>query len=271
MMDVRGRSPGKKQISYLRRLAGRRFREKEGRFLLEGVRPVEEALAAGWEIQALLYTPKAADRERTAALIAAVRERRGELFEVEEKVLQILSATVTPQGVVAVVRCPGYNLSLLLAGRPTLLVLVDGVQDPGNLGAIIRSADAAGADGVILLPGTVDLYNPKTVRATMGSLFHLPVVTGETAFVLASLAAAGLRVVIGVPRASLPIYRVELTGPVALAVGNEAAGPSPAVIAAGQPAGIPMPGRAESLNVAVAAAVMLYEAVRQRATLPIFQ
>ncbi|AEG14255.1 RNA methyltransferase, TrmH family, group 3 [Desulfofundulus kuznetsovii DSM 6115] len=251
-------------IKYLRRLARRRQREKEGHFLLEGVRLVEEALYTGWPVKMLVYTPSAG--ERAGALLELARERGIQILVVEEGLLNELADTETPQGVLAVVERPRYTLEEILAPGPSLLLLVDGVQDPGNLGTMIRSADAAGAGGVILFPGTVDLYNPKTIRATMGSLFHLPVVTvREREGALTRLNAAGLMLVAGVPAGGMPLPAVALTRPLALAVGNEARGLSPELLArADLLATVPMPGRAESLNVAAAASIMLYEVVRQR-------
>lgn len=251
-------------IKYVRRLARRRYRDKEGRFLLEGVRLVAEALHCGWPVEMLIYTPAVNGRAMT--LVDSARERGIQLLPVAEKLLAELADTSTPQGVLAVVQKPGYTLERILAREPSLVVLVDGVQDPGNLGTIIRSADAAGADGVILFPGTVDLYNPKTIRATMGSLFHLPVTTvRDGQEVLARLSTAGLQLVAGTPGATIPLPRLDLTRPTVLVVGNEGAGLSSLLLsAAGHLVGIPMPGRAESLNVAAAASIMLYEVIRQR-------
>ncbi|MBE3586708.1 MAG: RNA methyltransferase [Thermoanaerobacter sp.] len=252
------------KIKYLRRLARRRQREKEGHFLLEGVRLIEEALLSGWPVKMLVYTPPLG--ERAGALLELAGERGAQLMPVDEGLFCELADTQTPQGVLAVVQSPGYTPEGLLAGGASLLLLVDGVQDPGNLGTMIRSASAAGAGGVLLLPGTVDLYNPKTIRATMGSLFHLPVLgVREGEELVARLKAAGFLLVAGVPAGGVPLPAVDMTGPTVLAVGNEARGISPWLLQyADIQATIPMPGRAESLNVAMAASIMLYEVVRQR-------
>ncbi|HHW42435.1 MAG TPA: RNA methyltransferase [Desulfotomaculum sp.] len=257
------KSHGNNLIKYVRRLSRRRQREKEGRFLLEGVRLVQEALSSGWPVEVLLYTGGV--EERAAGLLEQVRQKGIRTVAVAEKLLMELTDTVNPQGVLAVVKRPGYTLGELFQDAPTLLVLVEGVADPGNLGTIIRSADAAGAGGVVLLPGTVDLYNPKTIRSTMGSLFHLPVVPAGEEELLAFLHSSGIQVVAGVPRGGTPLWTVDLTRPSALLVGSEAAGISSYWWdRAAHLAIIPMPGRAESLNVAAAASIMLYEAVRQR-------
>ncbi|MBE3588385.1 MAG: RNA methyltransferase [Thermoanaerobacteraceae bacterium] len=257
------KSHGNNLIKYVRRLSRRRQRDKEGRFLLEGVRLVQEALSSGWPVEMLLYTGGV--EERIAALLERARQKGIRTVTVAEKLLGEITDTVTPQGVLAVVKKPAYILEELFLNAPTLLVLVEGVADPGNLGTIIRSADAAGAGGVVLLPGTVDLYNPKTIRSTMGSLFHLPVVPAGEAELLSFLHSSGIQVVAGVPRGGIPLWAVDLTRPTALLVGGEAAGIStPWRDRAAHLAVIPMPGRAESLNVAAAASIMLYEAVRQR-------
>lgn len=252
-------------IKSLRRLlSDRRRREKEGCFLVEGVHLVEEALSSGWPVRLILHTPVAA--VRAGFLLQKAKEQGIPLLAVEEGLMAELAETVTPQGIMALVEMSRYNLQSLLESAPSLLVLVDGVQDPGNLGTIVRSAAAAGAQGVVLLPGTVDLYNPKTIRATMGSLFHLQVVAvEERAEALWCIKGAGFLLVAGVPAGGKPLYELDLTGPVALAVGNEARGLSPELLACSDfLATIPMPGRAESLNVAAAASIMLYEVVRQR-------
>jgi len=188
-----------------------------------------------------------------------------EWIAVSEAVLERCSDAQTPQGVIAVAgKPPAEAASFLLAEPGALVVAVDGVQDPGNLGAIIRSADAAGATGVVLGRGTVDLYNPKTLRATMGSLFHLPVVEGDLPQLLPQLMPDRAQIIAASPYGEESCYDVDFTRPTWLVVGSEGSGISPAVGALARNVRIPMPGRAESLNVAMAATVLLFEAVRQR-------
>jgi TrmH family RNA methyltransferase len=255
------------RIRYLKHLAKRRFRETEGKFIIEGVRFVEEALASAMSVEAVIYSAKLFQNNRGKELLECIYKSNVPFWEVTEPILESLSDTATPQGVVAVITSVPTGLQEILTRvKKQLLVLVDGIQDPGNLGTIIRTSDAAGVDAVILSRGTVDLYNPKTLRATMGSLFHLPVImAGEPVQAAELLLQAGIRLVVGMPQDCQPVYSVDLTGPVALVVGSEANGVSeglkrlPAI-----PVNIPMPGHAESLNAAIAAAIMLYEAVRQR-------
>ncbi|SHE32671.1 TrmH family RNA methyltransferase [Desulforamulus putei] len=255
------------KIKYIRKLSQRTFRQKERKFLVEGIRLVEEALNSPWRTECFVYTSRGIQSHRGGCLLEAAVQKGAQIFQVPDSLMAELAATETPQGVLAVLWQPDYTLADVLApGQPPLVVMVDGVQDPGNLGTIIRSADAAGAGGVILLKGTVDLYNPKTLRSTMGSLFHLPVVTAEDVTgALDYLASAGITLVVGDPAGGQPVFHADLKGPVAFVVGNEGVGPRPAIYGyKHRKVTIPMPGRAESLNVAMATSIMLYEAVRQR-------
>lgn len=263
--------PGKNNpyVKYLRRLTGRRFRDQEGKFLVEGVRFVEEALNSTWPVEKLVYSQRVREDERGGELLANAFKQGIPLLEVDEPLFKELASTETPQGILAVVHKRENSLQeLAAAAQPALFVLVDGVRDPGNLGAIIRSADAFRAGGVILLKGTADIYNPKTLRATMGSIFHLPVMQNCPAEeVMNCLADWSIKTVAGAPRAVKAVYECDLSVPCALAVGGEADGAGEVVMGrVSELVRIPMPGRAESLNVAISAGILLYEAVRQRQT-----
>lgn len=234
----------------------KKARKKEKKFVVEGEHLVEEAQD---RIEFVLYS-------RELPVLKRLRTQNVLCLKVSEKVFEKLSQVMTPQGILAVVEELEYTLKDIVKGPRSLLIFCVGVQDPGNLGAIIRAADAAGADGVILAKETVDLYNPKVVRSSMGSIFHLPVVCGtETTPALEMLKKNGVKVVSGYLKAKRKIWEVDLKGPVVLLVGNEAAGlPKEIVEYCDEVVTIPMPGRAESLNVAMSASIMLYEAVRQR-------
>lgn len=258
------------KIKYLSKLASQTFRQKEGRFLIEGVKMVEEVMVSGWLIKVVVYSPELMTSSRGKKLLEEVRAKGIVTWEITDSLLAGISDLSSPQGVLAVVQKPYHSLEdLLPAGRIPLLVLVDQVQDPGNLGTIIRVADAAGATGVILFKGTVDLYNPKVLRATMGSLFHLPVLKSfNQQPVLSFLVEAGIQLLASDPHSGIPIYKADLTRPVALIVGNETSGiRREAKNHVKLSVCIPMLGQAESLNVAVAVGIMLYEAVRQRGTI----
>lgn len=261
------------RIKWLQRFQQRRHRDAEGRFLVEGPHLVEEALEAGWAVDLIVHTPETLGRERSAAVLDRARRQGVELLAVAGHILPLLAATVTPQGMIALVRKrPARSLPDVLPGhlkRPMVTVL-DGVQDPGNLGTVIRTADAAGVDAVLLTRGSVDLYAPKTVRAAAGSIFHVQVAEpAEPEECAAFLKSRQLTLLAADPRDGIPVYNCDLTGPVALVIGNEGAGVGPVLRrAADVLVRIPMPGRAESLNAAVAASLIIYEAVRQRLKAP---
>ncbi|RYD06906.1 hypothetical protein N752_01900 [Desulforamulus aquiferis] len=249
------------------KLAQGNFRRKERKLVAEGIRLVEEAALSDWTMEALFYTLEAAESERVSKIIERAETKGANLYPVSEQIMAEMAGTEKPQGILAVLWQPDYALTDVLPhGFPALVVVVDGIQDPGNLGTIVRSADAAGATGVILLKGTVDLYNQKAIRSTMGSLFHMPVVTaGDIEGSLEYLISTGLKLLIGDPVKGGPIFEEDLSIPIGIVVGNEGMGPRDEVLAVShKKVNIPMPGRAESLNVAMAASIMLYEAVRQR-------
>ncbi len=223
---------------------------------------MEEALRAEVPVEQLLVAAEP-ETPRLAAVLSAARGRGIPIVDVAAHVLAAVSEVETPQGVVAVVRRPPAALEPLLARPDLLLLLVDRVQDPGNLGTMIRTADAAGASAVVLLPGTVDPQNAKVVRATMGSLFHLPVVEWPGERVRAALRERGVRLVATDAAGAVDFRDADYRRPLAIAVGNEGEGLSPEWRAvADVVVRIPIAGAAESLNVAVAAALVLYAAGR---------
>ncbi|SDE15569.1 RNA methyltransferase, TrmH family [Paenibacillus sp. UNCCL117] len=254
-------------------LQSRKGRDKTGRFLIEGLHLVEEAL--GSELMPPDTIVYAEDRKAScASLLAKARAAGIECVAVSESVLAKCTDTLTPQPVFAVVPKLPWRLSDLLqtksgATGKALVIAIDGMQDPGNLGTIIRSADAVGATGIVLGKGTVDLYNPKTVRSTMGSLFHLPIVSADLTACLPQAAEAGVQIVGTSLQGAVPLYDCDLRPATWIVIGNEGQGVSEAVgQLVEQHVIIPMQGRAESLNAAMAATVMLFEAARQRSGQP---
>ncbi len=252
------------RIQQLRRLIGRRSsRHEEGRFVVEGPVLVAEAVAAGWECDAQFVAAEA------DGVVQPGVDGAGPVFELAAGVLERVASTETPQNPIAIVRMrtPGSPIEVLRSA--SFVVVLDRVADPGNLGTILRSAEAAGADLVVLTPGSVDPYNPKTVRASAASLFHVPVVEAT----IDDVAAAGL-VTVGttshdVPgRTVTPHTATDLTGRIAIVMGNEAAGlPNDWTDEFGpirRWTTIPHRGRSESLNVAMATTVLVFEAARQR-------
>ena len=239
----------------------------ERRFVVEGPQAVREALAAGGLIE-LFYEPGRHDDLVTAASTAGTP-----LTEVSSQVLAAMADTVTPQGLVGVARLVDVALESLADVR--LVVVLDAVNDPGNAGTVIRTADAAGADAVVLTAGSVDPHNAKCVRATAGSLWHLPVVSGaDVAAVAAKLRADGVQILATSGAGSVDLDDLidagALSKPTAWLFGPEAAGLSDDALAtADQVVRIPMTGRAESLNLSAAAAVCLFTSARaHRASSP---
>lgn len=243
-------------------LKQKKYRQQQGLFLAEGLRTVEEAVRYG-SVQSIFYT--AIEDERTRSVLEAAAAKQVKLICVSEAVMKKIADTETPQGVLAVCEMPSCSVEDLLATGKMLLVL-DRVGDPGNIGTMLRTADAAGLGGLVLLRGSADIYAPKTVRASMGSLFHVPVVSGlgETAFVEAAR-KAGYELLVTCLDGADNLYKADLRGRIAFVMGNEANGVTDTLLAAADKrVFIPMQGRAESLNVAIAAGVVMFEALRQR-------
>lgn len=257
------------QIKELVRLQLRKGRKETGAFLIEGVRFVEEALKAGVKPVKIVVSPKLTETGRGQELLDRCREQGCPVLEVEQRVLAKIADTEQPQGIVAVVTQPHNSWPDILEGRKDkgipLWLVVDGVQDPGNLGTIIRTAHAAGISGICMTPGTVDLFNPKTLRSTMGSIFHLTVLQGvEPLEILEEAKSRDWQVVVGDIAGELEYFQVDFQKATLLVVGSETQGPSQQFVeSATHRVKISMPGEAESLNVAVAAGVMLFEGVRQ--------
>lgn len=244
-------------------LAKKPVRRERGAFLLEGPQAISEALHYRPELLLELYaTPTALERHSRIARAAAEHGIATEY--VSEQVLAVMADTVTPQGVIAVCRQFPTSLRDVFAAHSKLIVILDEVRDPGNAGTIIRAADAAGADAVILSGRTVDLYHPKVVRATTGSLFHLPLVVDvQLDVVVARAREAGMQVC-GADMAGTDILAVreqgDLARPTAWVFGNEARGLDDAVLATlDRTIAVPIYGHAESMNLASAASVCLYE------------
>jgi TrmH family RNA methyltransferase len=203
-----------------------------------------------------------------AAAVERARDGGVRIYELGPGVVEKVADTVTPQPLLAVVRTPQTALGNLAAA--TFVVVCVDVRDPGNAGAVIRSAHAAGADAVVCCAGTVDPFNPKTVRASAGSVLHLPVVADpEPADALDALQGWGLRCLAAVAHGGDPYTEVDLVAPLALVLGNEASGlPTEVADRLDRGVTIPMSGRAESLNVSMAAAVLCFEVRRARAAVP---
>ncbi|MBU5673294.1 TrmH family RNA methyltransferase [Paenibacillus brevis] len=244
-------------------LLEKKQRDKLGKYILEGIHLVKEALEADADVECVCYELEAGIPAELAA--AASARLDVDWIGVSAAIIAKCSDTKTPQPVFAVVRKHAGSAQPLLEAAAGLVVVLDGVQDPGNVGTIIRTADAVGADGVIVGAGCADIYGPKVLRATMGSLFHLPVIHGKLEELLPQAKGRGIRLAGTSLQAAVNCFAYDFTGPTWLLFGSEGAGLSPAVRALMDDGLIiPMRGQAESLNVAMAASVLLYEALRQR-------
>jgi TrmH family RNA methyltransferase len=247
----------------IRDLHRRPGRERRGLCLAEGVRLVEEALAASVEIRAAAVSPMLEGNSRGRALRAALADR-APTTELTDDELADLAATDQPQGVIAALAWKPWTLEQIRVFPDSVVAMLDAIQDPGNVGTIIRTAWALGAAGVVTLPGTAELLNPKTLRGTMGALFRLPTVA-----VTEEAAAAWLEnhrvAVVAADALGTPLDAVRFPKPVALVFGNEGAGAQSTVArAATIRVAIPLRPDADSLNVAVAAGILLHGARRDR-------
>jgi len=249
------------QIKYIRSLlADRRERRRERLFVLEGVRLVADALDSGADLALAVYAPEQLDGTDAGHALRTRLEQLPAAHVATPQVVAAAADTVHPQGVVALARWPQVE-----PGRPGLILALDGIQDPGNLGTLLRSAEAVGVAQVLCAPGTADIYSPKVVRAAMGAHFRLAAEqdlgweeVGERLAAVDHIFAADVA-------ATMPYYAADWRQPSALIIGNEAHGLSAEGRAlANRPIGIPMRGRAESLNAAIAGSIILFEALRQR-------
>jgi TrmH family RNA methyltransferase len=244
------------RIKELRSGMSRGVRTAQNHIAIEGLHLVEEAVKSGLKLHTVFV------RSGNEGLLEHLALGDAEVLIVAEEVF--LSATLTehPQGIAALVDAPEFTMQAILRGTP-LVVIAAGLQDPGNLGTLVRSAEAFGATGMILLPGTVSLWNGKTLRASSGSAFRLPVIALSADDAFAAMRAQAVRIFAAVARDG--DGEADLRGPSALLVGNEGAGLPDAWIAqADARVTIPCPGAVESLNAAVAGSVLLYDAMRQR-------
>ena len=248
-----------KLLTLARDLRRRKARGREGLFAAEGVRTVEELLKSPVTIRGVLVAPQLADAPRGASLLDALRQRGGELAEVSALEFASAAETESPQGVLAVAEIPAWSLDRLPLESRWRMVLLDGVQDPGNVGTIVRTAAALGAIAVLAMPGTVDLWNAKVVRSTMGASFHTP----AFACTWAALDAfrSGVPVTLwGADAGGRPLDALDIPDRLIIAVGNEGSGLSTdARSRVDALASLPISATVESLNVAVATGILLYQ------------
>ena len=251
------------RLKELRRALANPGRNDQGLAGIEGPHLISEAARAGLHIGCVFVAQGSERLLETLGLPDAI-----EVLAIPREVLDQVLATETPQAIAALVEPPDWTWAHVMGDSKeaaSLVVILAGVQDPGNLGTILRSAEAFGADGVVCLPGTVNVWNPKAVRASAGSVFRVPVLEMIEADAISQLRQACVRILATTVQGARPADLVNLAEPVALVIGNEGSGvPVDLAAKADGAITIPCPGPVESLNAAVAASVLLYEASRQR-------
>ena len=242
-------------IKNVKKLKERKYREEKKQFLIEGIRFVSEALVSDFHVDMVFITEDIISKFENLNLNNTTK-----IYSLSKQVFKEISSTENPQGIAALVNYNNINVK----DRVGFYVLADKIQDPGNLGTIIRSAHASNALGVIITKGTVDVYNDKTLRATMGSIFHIPIIQDDELTFLRKLVDGGFKLLVSSLDTDKNFFDVDLKGEIIIAVGNEGAGISNEIMEfSSLKVKIPMPGGAESLNVSAASSIMMFEVVRQ--------
>ncbi len=265
MRHTRITSAANRHIREAIEITEKRTKFRHTAFVIEGPHLLEMAANGGAKVSEVFATEAFMSKKEHQGFLRRMDRVAGEIFEVTDQVMGRITDTGTPQGIAAVVSYQPVKLGELALQQTALIVVIDGIQDPGNLGTIIRTADAAGADAVFLLPGTCDAFMPKVIRATAGSIFNVPLVSAVPDGLIAWVREKKILLAITAADAEKDIYSADLSPPLAIAFGNEGRGVSIRLKkAADRSLRIPILGKAESLNVATSAAICLYEAVRQR-------
>lgn len=238
-------------------------RKKENLFVIEGIKIIEE-IPSDWEM-VTVFVSSSFIREN-ALFLDKMRINKKDILEVCDKVFNAIADTITPQGILAVCKQKTFSINDILSINNGFYILLEELQDPGNLGTIIRTGDAAGADGIFLSKGSVDLYNPKVVRSTMGSIFHLPIFTDiDFNELIEEMRERHILILSAHLKGKTYPYQCNLKKSIALLIGNEAKGIKDSTAKkTDMLLRIPMRGKAESLNAAMAAGILMYEVVRQR-------
>lgn len=243
-----------KIIKEVNSLKAKKERDKTGLFILEGKRLVEE-IPNSWEIKYLLKAESYSDEINFE-----------NVYTVKDSLFEKISETVNPQGILAVCHIKEFDVTNVDYSNSPFFVVLENVTDPGNMGTLIRTADAAGADGIFLSKGCVDIYNPKVIRATMGSIFHLPIYRNLNLIdLMEDFKNNNVKTLAAHLKGTSTPYKVDMTTACAVIIGNEANGLSDEISEmASDLVKIPMPGKAESMNAGIAGGILIYEAVRQR-------
>ena len=257
-------SPANARVKRVVKLRARRHRDRERRFVIEGFRELDGASRAGFLVEEVFYCEHHFAARGEKELVDRLRDAGAVCEATNAAVFAKLSYRHTPDGLLAVAATPELTLSRLDVPENSLWLVATNIEKPGNLGAMLRTADAAGVSGMLVADPATDPFNPNVVRASVGALFSVPVAVARAADVRAWLAEHGIRVVATSPAATTDYAEADLSGSVAIVVGGEHAGLDAEWITGAEAVRIPMAGQADSINAAMTAAVLLFEALRQR-------
>jgi TrmH family RNA methyltransferase len=262
-------SPHNPRVKLAGRLRDHRQRKKEQRLLIDGAREISKAIAAGVALQEVFVCAELCRSDESRRLLEILPGSGAEVLEVSEPVFAKLAFGDRVEGVVAVAAVPSHRLQDIVLPDNPLVAVLEGVEKPGNVGAVLRSADGAGVSALVLADPRTDLYNPNAIRASLGTIFTLPVAAASANEVLCWLQSQNLQIVVARVEASVEYTEIDFRRPTAIVLGSEADGLSPRW--AGEDiraVRLPMLGAADSLNVSATAAVLFYEALRQRNASP---
>lgn len=259
----------KKIFKELLRLKTQKGRKTQGRFLIEGMRLCEEMANSNWEAESVLLTSSFQNSSSGKKLLQKFERRNVKTIPIKGEVVKKLSDTVTPQGIIAVAKIKEFSLNELWSEGSNIILALHAIRDPGNVGTLIRTADAFGIDGVILSSDSVELYNPKVVRSTMGSIFHLPIFDEvDLEKIIPQLKKSNFKIYGTDAKEGKDLDKLDYSGPaekICLLIGNEAEGLNKSLLdLSDEIIRVPIFGRAESLNASVAGGILLYEITKRK-------
>ena len=258
-------SPRNPRVKNAIRLRDRRHRQREACFLIDGIRELQRAVIGRVELVEVFFCPGKCTRTQCQRLTSMIGDIEAEIIEVSEPVFEKLAFGDRAEGVVAVAQMPSLVLGNIVLPETPLVAVIEGIEKPGNVGAVLRSADAAGVDAVVVADGKTDLFNPNAVRASLGAIFTLPVCEATTAETTTWLCRNGLQILAARVDGAVPHTQIDYRHPTAIVLGSESRGLSHTWRAADMVGvRLPMLGKVDSLNISAAAAVLFYEARRQR-------
>lgn len=252
-------------VKRMKQLEAKKYRDRFSRFVLEGPTVLREAFDEKIKLEFAVYSDWFTRSDEAEGIIGKLEEKGIPVYSVDDRLFASLSGTETPQGILAVAEKPTWNNDILKKPGSNFIVL-DRVADPGNIGTIVRTSEAAGFEAIIVMKGSADIYSGKVSRAAAGALMRMPVFYADSADELVSIMRkAGKKIVCTDPRSEALYYDIDISHDVAVVIGNEASGVSQEIFeCADLTAGIPMEGKTESLNAAVASSILMYESLRQK-------